>query len=163
MSVALWVAAIALMLVGFAGLVLPVVPGAPLLFAGMFLAAWAEDFVYIGPWTLAVLAVMAVLTFVVDFAATAFGAKRFGASAKAAVGATIGAVVGMLAGVVGVLVGSFIGALIGELSVRRDLLAAGRAGVGAAVGLAIGAALKLALGVAMLGVFIVVRVVSQWQ
>lgn len=155
--VALWALAAVLVLVGLAGLVLPAVPGSPLLFAGLVAAAWAEDFVYVGAGTLVALGVMAVLTYVVDFAATAFGAKRFGASRRGIIGAAIGALLGLFLGVLGVLIGPFVGAVIGELSTRRDLFAAGRAGVGATIGLAIGAAAKLALGIAMIGVFVVVR------
>ena len=38
----LWIAAIILIAVGFSGLVLPTLPGAPLLFAGLVCAAWAS-------------------------------------------------------------------------------------------------------------------------
>lgn len=152
-----WILAVALVLIGLAGLVLPAIPGAPLLFAGLVAAAWTEDFVYVGTGTLVALGVMAALTYAVDFAATAFGAKRFGASRRGVIGAAIGALLGLFLGVLGVLIGPFVGAVIGELSLRRDLASAGRAGIGASIGLAIGAAAKLALGVAMIGVYAVVR------
>lgn len=155
--VLLWVLAVGLIVIGLAGLVLPALPGPPLLFAGLVVGAWAEDFTYVGVGTLVALGVMALLTYAVDLAATAFGAKRFGASRRAVIGAVIGALLGLFLGVLGVLVGPFVGAVIGELSMRRDLAAAGRAGIGATIGLAIGAAAKLALGIAMIGVFAVVR------
>lgn len=41
---------------------------------------------------------------------------------------------------------------------RRDLRAASRAGIGATVGLLLGTAVKTALGFAMLGIFLVMRV-----
>ena len=47
-TVLLWVGAAVLTAAGVAGLVLPVVPGPPLLFAGLVLAAWAEHFTYLG-------------------------------------------------------------------------------------------------------------------
>ena len=106
---------------------------------------------------LVVLGAMALLTYVVDFAASAFGAKRFGASRQAVIGAVIGAVVGLFFGLVGVIIGPFIGAVAGELSVRLDLEAASRAGVGATIGLALGAAAKLAMAFAMLGIFLIFR------
>jgi hypothetical protein len=56
-----------------------------------------------------------------------------------------------------VLVGPFVGAVVGELTVRRNLAAAGRAGVGAALGLALGTAAKLAIAVAMIGWILVMR------
>jgi uncharacterized protein YqgC (DUF456 family) len=117
----------------------------------------AEDFMYLGYGSLIVLGILAALAVAVDFIASAFGVRRFGASSRAIAGATIGAVVGLFFGVAGVLVGPFVGAVVGELSVRRNLAAAGRAGVGAALGLALGTAAKLAIAFAMIGVIVVMR------
>ncbi len=89
-STLLWILAAILVLAGFAGLVLPALPGPPLIFLGLLAAAWAEDFQYVGFWMLAVLAVLTLVAYFVDFAATAFGAKRFGATPRAAIGAAIG-------------------------------------------------------------------------
>jgi uncharacterized protein len=153
----LWLLAILLIAAGLAAIVLPVLPGAPLLFAGLLLAAWAENFSYVGLWTLVTLAVLALATYGVDFWATMFGVKKFGASRRAVIGAVIGSIVGVFLGIPGVLFGPFIGAVIGELLAQRNLTAATRAGMGATVGLVLGAALKLALAFAMIGIFIVVR------
>ena len=76
-----------LVALGLAGLLLPALPGAPLLFAGLVVAAWAEDFAYVGGGWLALLFVLAALTYAVDFAATALGAKKFGASPRGALAA----------------------------------------------------------------------------
>jgi len=159
-SLLIWFLVIALALTGLAGLILPGIPGAPLLFIAALLAAWAENFEYIGIGTLSILAVLAVLTYGVDLWATMFGARRFGASKRAIVGAAIGALAGIFLGFPGVLFGPFIGAVIGELLARRDLNAATRAGIGATIGLVLGAALKLALSFAMIGIFVVVRFIS---
>ena len=153
----LWVAGVLLFILGIAGLLLPAIPGPPLLFLGLVSFAWAEDFQYVGFWMLVVLGLMTVLAYFIDFAATAFGAKRFGASSRAAAGAAIGTLVGLFFGVPGILLGPFLGAVIGELSLKRPLGAAGRAGVGATIGLAIGAAFKIALAFAMVGVFVLAR------
>ncbi|MBE9545189.1 MAG: DUF456 domain-containing protein [Proteobacteria bacterium] len=156
-EILLWLSAIILVAAGMAGLVFPVLPGAPVLFAGLVVAAWAEGFEHVSTGTLIALGVMALLTYLVDFLAGAFGAKRFGASRRAIIGATLGAIVGIFFGIPGVLLGPFIGAVLGELTARSDLKTAGRAGVGATVGLALGVAAKLALAFAMLGIFVVVR------
>jgi uncharacterized protein len=141
-----------LALVGLAGVVLPGLPGAPILFAGLFLAAWAEGFVHVGGATLAALAVLTALSYAADFLATALGARRFGASRRAMIGAALG-------GLPGVLLGPFVGAVLGELSGRRGLREAGRAGLGASLGLALGVAAKLALACSMLGLFLLDRFV----
>jgi uncharacterized protein len=157
LEILLWLLALILILAGIAGLIFPLLPGAPILFAGLFLAAWAEGFEQVGAGTLIVLAVMALLMYILDFLAGAFGAKRFGASNRAIIGATIGAIVGIFFGIPGILLGPFIGAVLGELTAQSDLRTAGRAGIGATVGLALGAAAKLALAFAMVGIFIVMR------
>jgi hypothetical protein len=155
----LWPLAVVMVVAGLVGLVLPALPGAPLLFGGLFAAAWAEDFAYVGAGTLTVLAAMALLTYAVDFAATALGAKKFGASKRAVVGAALGALVGLFFGIPGIILGPFIGAVIGELTTERGLAEASRAGVGATIGLVFGAAAKLALAFSMLGLFVLVRIV----
>jgi uncharacterized protein len=152
-----WLLAIILVAIGLAGVVLPAIPGAPLLFAGLFLAAWVENFAYVGKWTLVILGLLALLTYGVDFWAAMFGAKRFGASKRAVVGALIGTLVGIFLGLPGVLFGPFIGAVIGELSARRKLEDAARAGFGATIGLVLGVALKVALALSMIGIFAVAR------
>ena len=158
MGVFLWVLAIILIIAGFAGIVLPVLPGAVLLLAGFFLAAWAENFVYVGPVILMILTVLTVLTYAIDFLAGAVGAKRFGASPRAAFGAAVGALVGIFFGIPGIIIGPFAGAVVGELTVRNDLRAAGMAGIGTWLGMVIGAAAKAAIGFTMLGIFILARV-----
>lgn len=159
-TILLWVVVVALVAVGFAGLVLPALPGAPLLFAGLLLAAWLEDFAYVGPWTLSLLAVMAALTYLVDFGAGAIGAKGFGATKYAMFGAFAGAIVGIFFGLPGILLGPFLGAMVGELLADRSLWDAGLAGVGATIGLAVGVAAKMALAVSMLSIFLFMRLLG---
>ncbi|MGE4544656.1 MAG: DUF456 domain-containing protein [Pedobacter sp.] len=157
MTIFLWILAGLLVASGLAGLLLPALPGPPLIFAGLLCAAWAEDFVYVGWRTLTLLGGLALLAVAADFVAGAFGAKHFGASSKAMVGAAIGALIGLFLGPLGLLLGPFLGAMAGELSARADLQAASRAGVGAVIGLAVGTAAKMALTIAMIGLFLVVR------
>ncbi len=151
--------AVLLVLAGLVGVVLPGIPGPPLLFGGLFLAAWAEDFVYVGLWTLVILGVLAVVTYIIDILASLYGARRFGASKRAIIGALIGTVVGILLGFPAVLVGPFAGAVIGELSHAQGLRHATRAGFGATIGLILGTAIKIALAFTMVGIFLVVRFV----
>jgi uncharacterized protein YqgC (DUF456 family) len=153
----LWLLGIVFVMLGIAGLVLPALPGPPLLFVGFLLAAWADNFVYVGIKTIVILGVLTLLTYGVDLWATMFGARRFGASKRAVIGALAGLVVGFFLGFPGVIFGPFIGAMIGELLIRRDFHAAARAGFGATLGLALGAALKLALAFSMIGIFVVAR------
>ena len=158
-AIVLWTVAGVLVLAGLAGLILPAIPGAPLIFAGLVVGAWADDFAYVGVWTIVVLAVLTLVTIGVDFWATMFGAKKFGASKRAVIGALVGSIIGLFLGLPGVLFGPFIGAVIGEISSRGSLPQATRAGFGATLGLILGAAIKLALALSMIGIFVAVRFV----
>lgn len=156
-SIVLWIIGALLTVIGLAGLLLPVLPGAPLLFLGLLCAAWAENFRYVGLWTLLLFAAMAGLTYVVEFFSSILGAKMYGGSRRAMAGAAIGGIVGLFFGIPGILLGPFVGAVLGELSLQRTLDQASRAGFGTVVGMAVGVAGKLAIGIAMVGLFVLVR------
>jgi len=158
-SLVLWIIGAILTVTGLAGLLLPFLPGAPLLFLGLLCAAWAEDFRFAGLWTLLLLGCLASLTYLVEFVASALGARKFGGSRRAMAGAALGGIVGLFFGIPGVLLGPFAGAVLGELSLQRSLDQAGRAGFGTVVGMAVGAAGKLAIGIAMVGIFLLVRLI----
>ena len=133
---------------------LPALPGVPLMFAGMVVAASIDDFERIGWLTVTVLGVLTVISFVVDLGASALGAKRVGASARAVWGAAIGTIVGLFLGIPGLLLGPFVGAVVGELTVHGRLDQAGRVGIATWLGLILGTLVKLAIAFSMLGVFV---------
>ena len=156
--VILYLIAAVLVAIGLVGIVLPALPGLPLVFCGMLLAAWADGFTKIGVATLVVLALLTLLSMAVDFWAAAMGARRVGASRLALIGAVLGTLAGLFLGPVGLFLGPFVGALAGELLHGRRLDRAGlgqaaRVGVGTWVGMALGIALKLMVACAMLGLF----------
>jgi len=156
-QILLWLLAALLIVLGLAGLILPAVPGIPLVFAGLLLLAWAENFAYVGWITLTLLGVLALLSYGVDLLAAAFGAKKFGASPRAVTGAALGALAGLFFGLPGIVLGPFVGAVIGEFSRRASAREATQAGVGATLGLLFGALLKIALAFSMMGVFVLDR------
>jgi len=159
LDILLWVIAVAMIVIGLAGTVLPVLPGAPLIFGGIALAAWIDGFARISVWIVLVLGVLAAIAFAVDYLAAVLGAKRAGASRLAVLGAAIGAVVGLFAGLIGVVVLPFVGAVIGEFVAQRDVWRAGRVGFATWIGLAVGTAVKVAIAFTMVGVFIVALLV----
>lgn len=143
------------MVVGIAGVVIPVLPGALLVFIGMVVAAWADDFERVGWPMLILLGLLAAISYLLDFVAGLIGVRRLGASNRAMWGAAIGTIVGLFFGVLGVLIGPFLGAVLGELTSRRPLAEVGKAGAGAWIGVVLGAALKVALVGIMVGLFVV--------
>lgn len=142
-----------LVLIGLAGAVLPALPGLPLMYAGLFLAAWTGGFEQVGWITLLIVGLLMVVATVVDLVASLLGTKRVGASGQAVAGAALGTVVGIFFGLPGLLLGPFAGAIVGELMAGRDLDQATRAGLGAWLGFLLGSIAKLALAFTMLGVY----------
>ena len=154
-SFILYLLAGVLVVVGIAGIVLPALPGVPLVFAGLLLAAWAEGFTRIGWPTLLVLGVLTVISLVVDVLSTTLGAQKLGASRLALIGSVVGTVAGLFFMPWGLFIGPFVGALVGEYLHGRELGKATRVGIGTWLGIVLGVALKLGLAVAMLGVFVI--------
>ena len=144
-----------LVIVGLAGTVLPVLPGVLLVFGGLFLAAWAEDFSRVGIIGLTLIGTLAALAFVADFVASLLGARRVGASPRALLGATLGGIAGIFFGIPGLLLGPFLGAVLGELWARGGLAQAGKVGIGTWIGLLVAAIAKVVIAFAMIGTFLV--------
>ena len=154
MTVLLWIAGVALVAVGLAGILLPALPGTILIFAGLLVAAAADGFTRVGVAPLVVIGVIGAASYGVDFVAAALGVRRLGASPRAMVGAGLGTLLGLFLGLPGLIVGPFIGAVLGELSAHRDLGRAGRAGLAAWIGFAVGAVVKVGLAFLMIAIFV---------
>jgi uncharacterized protein len=147
------IVAAVLVIAGLAGTILPVLPGVLLVFGGLFLAAWADDFTRVGPVALAVIGALGLLAFAIDFFASVLGAKRVGASPQALFGAAAGGLAGIFLGIPGIIFGPFLGAAVGEYFARGKLLQAGKVGIGTWIGLLVAAIAKVVLAVAMVAVF----------
>lgn len=139
---------------GLAGSILPLLPGIPMLFGGLWLTAWLNDFQHAGVWTLSLIAGLGMIALVLDFVAAAIGAKRVGASKTAVWGALIGTIVGLFFGLFGLLFGPFIGALVGELANGNSILRSAHVSLATWVGMLLGALAKLVLSFMMIGVFL---------
>lgn len=138
---------------GLAGSILPALPGIPMVFGGIWLAAAVDDYQHLGLWWLLIIGTLGVAGVAMDFIAGALGAKRVGASKRALWGASIGTIVGMFFGIPGLLFGPFIGALLGELSSGTSVLRSAHVGIGTWIGLLLGTLVKLVLSFVMVGLF----------
>jgi uncharacterized protein YqgC (DUF456 family) len=154
MDAVLWVVAIAMILIGIVGTVLPALPGVLFVFGGIVLAAWIDDFTRIDGWVVGVAGVLAVAGIAIDLLCQFLFAKRAGASKLGLLGAAIGTVLGIFGGLIGLVFFPLIGAAAGELVSHRDALRAGQVGVATWVGLLIGTVIKLAIVFAMAGLFL---------
>lgn len=124
---AFWVA-LAAMVIGLIGVILPVVPGVGFIWIVVLVYAIAEQFATIDPLTFAVLTVLGAIGFSADLWMSHAGAKIGGASvwsllAGFVLGA-IGAILGLaflgIGAVPGAMVGAVLGVLLAEWYQRRD-------------------------------------------
>ena len=159
MTTTLWIVVVVLVLAGLAGTVLPALPGIPLIFGGVLLAAWIEDFQRIPGWVIGVLAVLAVIGVAVDYVAAALSARRVGASRQGIIGAALGTVAGVVTGLWGLIFMPLVGAAIGEFIAHRDALRAGKVGLATWFGLLVGTAVKIAVAFTMIGVFVAALII----
>jgi len=143
-----------LFIVGLVGSVMPALPGVVLILAGAAVHAVATGFDPIGPGRLAVLAVLMVVAYGLDYAAGALGVKRFGGSGWAVTGAVVGALVGLFFGLPGLLLGPLLGSLGAEYVYTRRLEPSARAAFGTVVGLMVGAVAKVGLALVMIALFL---------
>ena len=121
-------------LVGVASIVLPALPGVPVVAVGALLAAWMTGFEVLTPTTVVITTVLALLAWLLDYLAAVIGAQRYGSSRAGLWGSIIGSVVGIFFPPFGFIVGALLGAVLAELVVGRPFPEAWRAGIGAFIG-----------------------------
>jgi uncharacterized protein YqgC (DUF456 family) len=143
-----------LFLAGLVGSVVPWMPGPLFILAGAVLWAVVTNFTTVGFGRLAILAGLAVLSFLLNFVVGAIGARRYGSSRWGVIGAIVGAVVGLFLGPFGLLIGPIAGAVIGEIAHGASLESGIRSGFGTVVGLLAGVVADFAIALAMIGLFL---------
>ena len=156
MDLTLNIVAVAMIAIGLIGVVIPALPGIPVVYGGLLLAAWVGDFEQVGGWHLLGIGMLAALAMVIDFIAGTLGPKAAGASGWAIAGAAVGTVLGLFAGIPGLLLGPFIGALLGELYASGDMHRATNASISTWLGMVVGTAANVALCFLMLGWYLLV-------
>ncbi len=160
-----WTVTLLLMGIGLFGAVYPVLPDSLLILAGAVLNHFTVRANHsVGWWTLGVMAALCILAHVVDFAAGAMGARKFGATRWGAFGGMIGGFVGALFFFpLGLFIGPVVGALCGEtLFAGRSLHPAIRSGWGTLLGTTAGMIGKAVIDVVMIAVFFASALLVHW-
>jgi uncharacterized protein YqgC (DUF456 family) len=143
------------MVVGLVGVVLPLLPGIPLSWLGLFIYALVTGFERVSIATVVVFFILTVLTLVLDFAAPMLGARKYRASKFGVFGAFIGFTIGIFVlGFWGIILCPFIGAVLGELIARRKPKQALVSALGAFLGFVAGSLFKIIVILIMAGFFI---------
>ncbi|MGY3232459.1 uncharacterized protein YqgC (DUF456 family) [Luteibacter sp. HA06] len=151
MDLFLYLLAAALIVGGLAGAILPVLPGVPMIFGGIWLAAAVDEYRHLGWGWLVAIGIVAALGVAVDFISGSLGAKKIGASPRALWGAGIGTTIGMFFGLPGLLIGPFAGAVAGELWSGKSILRSAHVGVSTWFGMLLGIVAKVVLSFLMIG------------
>lgn len=142
-------------LVGFASTFLPVLPAGAIIWAGIVLHKfWLWDR-SVSWWIVGTAAVLMLVGVLADYLCTAWGARRFGASWRGAVGALVGGIVAIFIPpqLLTLIVGPFVGAAAAELLGGSFPRSALKAGVGTIVGGLVAFALKFSLSISMILLF----------
>ncbi len=145
-------------LVGLLGTLLPVLPGAPLIWTGMLIYGFIAGFENLGPTFLIIQALLAVAVMAVDYLFAALGSRYFGGSKAALWGAAAGLFVGLFFFPFGLLLGPFVGATLADLLFRRNTDQAVKSGIGASIGFLSALPIKLVIEMIMI-IWFIVRII----
>lgn len=137
-------------LVALAGIILPILPGVPIVAAGALIAAWLTGFRELGVTPLVIIGLLTALSIALDYVAGAVGAQKYGASRSGIWGSVIGSLVGIFFfPPFGFLIGALAGAVIAEMLIGRKLEEAIKSGFGVLVGTFGGIVAKIFIMVAI--------------
>lgn len=147
MDIALIIIGILFLLAGLVGCILPVLPGVPLAYVGLWILH-ATDKVQFSWKFLLIWGIVTTVVQILDFVIPVWGTKVMGGSKAGVWGSTVGLIIGLFYGAWGIVLGPFIGAVLFELIFNRKedgktFLQSLKAGLGAFVGLITGTVLKL--------------------
>jgi hypothetical protein len=156
-----WTLTLFIMLIGLAGTVLPLLPGTTVILGAAILHHFMLGPEHsVGWWTIAGLAMLTVLSYVLDLLSGSIGAKWFGATRWGAFGGIVGAIFGMFFFPWGLFLGPMCGVLLGELLGGKELLPAGKSTWGTFLGTTAGAISKVIIGAIMIAWFVIAALVG---
>jgi hypothetical protein len=153
-DILLFIGVLLIMLIGLAGVFLPVLPGIPLIFGGTLLYGVLTEFEEISVNLVLVFAGITLLSLAIDYLANYFGVKKMGGGRAGAFGAVLGLILGIFVGLWGIVIFPFLFAVFFELLAGKKEIQALKAGTGAFLGLLFGGLIKFILGCIMIGIFI---------
>jgi len=145
---------LAALVAGFAGCILPVLPGPPIAFLSLLCLQFTGVYDY-GVVTLVVLGAVSLLIAVLDSLVPVWGVQRIGGSKAGILGGAVGVVVGLFVfPPFGIILGPLVGAITGELIAGNPAKKAFTSGVGTLLGFLCGALAKTAVTSVIAGYFL---------
>jgi uncharacterized protein YqgC (DUF456 family) len=153
LEIVVFILVLIIFIVGLAGIILPILPGIPLIFAGIVLFAVVNGFRMISWEWVIVCGVLTVIGLGVDYAANYLGVKKMGGSRAGAIGAVLGLIIGIFVHPIAIIIFPFVLAVSFELLMGRTTRQAVKAGTGAWIGLLFGGLMRFVIGCTMIGIF----------
>jgi uncharacterized protein len=155
LEIVIWSLTLVLMLVGVAGVVVPLLPGTTLILAAAIIhkLVLPDDLSWLA---IGFIALFWTVSIVAEIAGVILGTKWFGGSKWGMAGATGGAIVGVFFSLPALLLGTIFGAIAAEkLVARKTDRQALRAGFGAATGFIVSTVARFACAMVMIGLFLI--------
>lgn len=131
-----------LIIIGFIGAFLPILPDTPLCYAGLLLLQFTEP----TPFSLTFMIVWALIVIVlvvIENVIPVWGTKKFGGTSWGVWGSIVGLIIGLFFSPFGIIIGPLVGAFIGELAGGKEKSQAFRAAWGSFLGLLLGTLLNV--------------------
>lgn len=157
-AVSIWTSVVLLLVIGFLGTFLPVLPGTTLIIGGSYLYYFAMGWESSGlAWQgLVFIAVLYLLSILLDWVSGALGAKWFGSSKWGIIGAIVGGILGLFFGIPGLIIGPIAGVFLFEiLFAKKEVKEASNSTVGTVVGGLAGILGRVILALGMIGWFVI--------
>lgn len=156
MTILAWLCVIALFVIGMAGAIYPVLPGALAIYAAFFAYGLFISFEPFGFWFWAIQTMIVAVLFIADYVVNAWGVKRFGGSRASIIGSTIGILIGpFVIPAFGIILGPLLGAFVGEIIAGANVETSAKSAIGAVVGLFSSIVVKFALQIVMIILFFI--------
>lgn len=169
MELAIIIVGILLIIVGFVGSVLPVLPGPPLAFVSLLLLVFVDNAkakmgVNHYAWLIA-LGVLTIFITAADYYMPIWGTRKFGGTKAGSRGTTIGLLVAVVLavmtsglGAILIILGPFVGAYLGEKITGQTPQVALKSAKGSFLGFLVGTLMKVLVVIAI-GIYFIVLLV----
>jgi uncharacterized protein YqgC (DUF456 family) len=154
LAIIMFIVALLIMAIGLAGIILPILPGTPIIFAGALLYAIVTGFKDISFELILIFAGMTAVSLIFDYVSNYFSVRRMGGGKAGAIGAVLGVIIGIFIHWLAIIILPFLLAVLFEIIAGRRTGRALKAGTGAWIGLLVGGVFRFAIGCVMIGIFI---------
>lgn len=154
LEILIFIGVLIIMVIGLAGVILPVLPGIPLILGAAILYGIITGFEKITLHLILVFAGLTVFGLIIDYVANYFSVRRMGGGRAGAIGAVIGLAIGIFIGLVWIIILPFLFAIVFELIAGKRKGEALKAGTGVYLGLLFGGLLRFTIGCVMIGIFV---------